>query len=126
MTCLLRDRRDLLPAWHRLKTDKGAVARGLRRGRTWGHWRVPSSPWEECLLKPSCAVRQRDLAVPGKLDREGFVFPPAFTAEDERDGASASSSLQAFPKGSAGDLGGCELGKQQGHARKLARGHGLG
>lgn len=75
VTCLLRDGRDLLPAWHRLKTDKGAVARGLRRGRTWGHWRVPSSPWEECLLKPSSAVRQRDLAVPGKLDREGFVFP---------------------------------------------------
>lgn len=49
VTCLLRDGRDLLPGWHRLKTDDGAVARGLRRGRTWGHWHVPLSPWEGCL-----------------------------------------------------------------------------
>lgn len=44
MTCLLRDGRDLLPAWHRLKTDNDAAARRLRRGRTWGHLRVPPVP----------------------------------------------------------------------------------
>ena len=44
MTCLLRDGRDLLPAWHRLKTDNDAAARRLHRGRTWGHLRVRPVP----------------------------------------------------------------------------------
>lgn len=77
----------------------------------------------------------------GSFIIKGNFFFPAFTTEDERDGASTASPLQAFPECSPGDLGTRlspqglpqvvlwlthrrELDKQQGRARKLACGLG--
>lgn len=45
---------------------------------------------------PGCAWKVLSLRV---------IFFPAFTTEDERDGASTASPLQAFPECSADDLG---------------------
>lgn len=68
MTCLLRDGSDLLPAWHRLKTDNATAAGRLRGTGTWGHLHVPPLPLQEGLGHKLC------LAVPGKLDWEGADF----------------------------------------------------
>lgn len=54
MTCLLRDGSDLLPAWHRLKTDNATAAGRLRGTGTWGHLHVPPRPFRRDL-GTSCA-----------------------------------------------------------------------
>lgn len=76
MTCLLRDGSDLLPAWHRLKTDNATAAGRLRGSGTWGRLHVPPLPPQEGLGHKLCVDTNgwMGLAVPGKLDWEGTDF----------------------------------------------------
>lgn len=73
--------------------DLGTFARPPRpRGReVCGSRGTPAGGWT-CPCLESLIIK-------------GFFFPPSFTTEDERDGASTSCPLQAFPKCSADDLG---------------------
>lgn len=96
MTCLLRDGRDLLPAWHRLETDN-AAARRLRRGGTWGQLHVPLSPREGRLREPWCAVGRWTWLCLRSLIICGF-FPLSLL------GVRMMVLPRPFPKGSAGDL----------------------